>query len=109
VPKWLEYIIALIGVLALQGGPIFWVAGHRLHHAHTEDTEKDPYSAQRGFWWSHMLWLFYPRPEFFEYDRYHKYVPELARDPVYRWLDRYYLLFQIPLGLLLYFLGRLAQ
>ena len=97
--------IAIVGVLALQGGPIFWVAGHRLHHAYTEDKEKDPYSAQRGFWWSHMLWLFYPSPEFFEYDRYQRFAPDLARDPVYRWLDRYYLLFQIPLGILLYMLG----
>ena len=30
VPQWLEYVIAFIGALALQGGPIFWVAGHRL-------------------------------------------------------------------------------
>lgn len=37
LPKWLEYPIAVIGALALQGGPIFWVAGHRLHHAYTED------------------------------------------------------------------------
>ena len=42
VPKWLEYLIALVGTLALQGGPIFWVAGHRLHHAHTEDEQEDP-------------------------------------------------------------------
>ena len=60
VPKWLEYLIAFIGALALQGGPIFWVAGHRLHHAHTEDNNEDPYSAKRGFWWSHMLWMLYP-------------------------------------------------
>ena len=44
VPKWLEYIVATLGVLALQGGPIFWVSGHRRHHAYTEDKEKDPYS-----------------------------------------------------------------
>jgi stearoyl-CoA desaturase (delta-9 desaturase) len=54
VPQWLEYIIAFIGALALQGGPIFWVAGHRLHHAYTEDEDKDPYSARKGFWWSHQ-------------------------------------------------------
>lgn len=105
VPKPLEYAIALIGVLALQGGPIFWVAGHRMHHLHTEDPDKDPYSSQRGFWWSHMLWMIYPRPEYFEFERYQKFAPDLARDPVYRFLDRYFLLFQIPLGLVLYALG----
>lgn len=105
VPKLLEYAIATLGVLAIQGGPIFWVAGHRLHHAHTEDNDKDPYSSQRGFWWSHMLWILYPRQEFFAYEHYKKYAPELCRDPFYRWMDQYHLLLQIPLGLLLYALG----
>lgn len=105
VPKWLEYAIATLGALALQGGPIFWVAGHRLHHAHTEDLDKDPYSAQRGFWWSHMLWIFYPRKAFFERKAYQKYALDLARDPFYNWLDRYHLLLQVPLGILLYMLG----
>jgi fatty-acid desaturase len=105
VPRWLEYAIAIIGALALQGGPIFWVAGHRLHHAHTEDIEKDPYSAKRGFWWSHMLWIFYPRPEFFDYEQYQKAAPDLARQGFYRWLNRNFLYLQIPLGLLLYALG----
>ena len=105
VPKWLEYLIAFIGALALQGGPIFWVAGHRLHHAHTEDNNEDPYSAKRGFWWSHMLWMLYPDAKFFDYEQYSRYASELARDPVYQWLNRYYLLLQIPLGILLYGLG----
>ena len=105
VPKWLEYIIAIIGAMAIQGGPIFWVAGHRLHHAHTEDEDKDPYSAKRGFWWSHMLWMFYPRAEFFEYERFKKYAPDLVREPFYPWLNRYFLFLQIPLGILLYVLG----
>src|ERR1700687_4026220 len=39
VPKWLEYFTALLGTLALQGGPIEWVSTHRIHHAHT-DTEE---------------------------------------------------------------------
>ncbi|TVQ22748.1 MAG: acyl-CoA desaturase [Leptolyngbya sp. DLM2.Bin15] len=105
VPRWLEYAIAIIGALALQGGPIFWVAGHRLHHAHTEDVEQDPYSAKRGFWWSHMLWMIYPHPDFFTYDRYQKFAPDLARQGFYRWLNSNFLLLQIPLGLLLYALG----
>jgi fatty-acid desaturase len=105
VPQWLEYILTTIGALALQGGPIFWVSGHRQHHLHTEDAEKDPYAASRGFWWSHMLWIFYPRPKFFERTTYQKYAPDLARDRYYNWLDRNFLLLQIPVALLLYALG----
>jgi len=104
-PKWVEYAIATLGALAIQGGPIFWVASHRLHHAHTEDKDKDPYSSQRGFWWSHMLWIFYPRPEFFDHENYKRFAPDLARDAYYRWLNRNFLLLQLPLGILLYVLG----
>jgi fatty-acid desaturase len=105
VPKGLEYAIATIGAIALQGGPIFWVAGHRLHHAYTEDIDKDPYSAKRGFWWSHMLWMLYPRAEFFDYNIYKRYAPDLDREPFYRWLNRYLFLLQVGLGLILYLLG----
>jgi len=105
VPKALEYAIAFIGALALQGGPIFWVAGHRMHHLHTEDNDLDPYSARRGFWWSHMLWILYPRAEFYDYENYRKFAPDLDKDGFYRWLDRYFLLLQFPLGVLLYLLG----
>jgi fatty-acid desaturase len=105
VPKGLEYAIAIIGALALQGGPISWVSAHRRHHIHTEDNEKDPYSARRGFWWSHMFWLFYQRPDFFDYDSYRQFAPDLDKDPFYRWLERNFLLLQLPLGVLLYLLG----
>lgn len=105
VPRWLEYAIATLGALAIQGGPTFWVSGHRQHHAHTEHVNKDPYSAQRGFGWSHILWIFYPHPQFFDATRYQKYAPDLMRQPYYRWLDRYFLLLQIPLALVLYALG----
>jgi stearoyl-CoA desaturase (delta-9 desaturase) len=105
VPQWLEYILVTIGALALEGGPIFWVAGHRLHHAHTEDVDKDPYSARRGFWWSHFLWLVYPREQFFNYESYRKFAPDIDKHSYYRWLNKNFLFLQIPLGLVLYALG----
>jgi stearoyl-CoA desaturase (delta-9 desaturase) len=105
VPQWLEYVLTTIGALALQGGPIFWVSSHRRHHAHTEDKQKDPYSASRGFWWSHILWLLYPQETFFNYEIYKKYAPDIEQHAYYRWLNRYFLLLQIPLGALLFALG----
>jgi len=55
-PKWLEYLIAYCGVLAIQGDPIEWVTAHRYHHLHT-DTALDPHSPYEGFWFSHLGWL----------------------------------------------------
>ncbi len=45
--KPLEYIAGLLGTLALQGGPISWVATHRVHHAHS-DEDDDPHNAERA-------------------------------------------------------------
>jgi fatty-acid desaturase len=105
VPKWLEYIFGTIGALAVEGGPIFWVASHRLHHAHTEEEEKDPYAASLGFWWSHLLWMIFPRDEFFNKEAYRRFAPDMARDRYYQFLDRYFLFLQIPLAAVLYALG----
>ncbi|PNH05341.1 Palmitoyl-monogalactosyldiacylglycerol delta-7 desaturase, chloroplastic [Tetrabaena socialis] len=55
-PKWLEYILAYCGVLAVQGDPLEWASSHRYHHLHT-DTPLDPHSPYEGFWWCHMGWL----------------------------------------------------
>src|SRR5438270_783332 len=43
-PKWVEYCLTVCATLALEGGPIFWVATHRIHHAH-------PVSARHGIAW----------------------------------------------------------
>ena len=53
-PKWLEYFLALCGTLTLEGGPIFWVAMHRIHHQKS-DQPGDPHSPRDGAWWAHML------------------------------------------------------
>jgi stearoyl-CoA desaturase (delta-9 desaturase) len=55
VPGPLRCLLALLGVLAFQGGPLTWCAIHRLHHRHS-DSEDDPQMSHHSFWWSHMLW-----------------------------------------------------
>jgi stearoyl-CoA desaturase (delta-9 desaturase) len=63
----LRVALAIAGMLAMQGPVITWVADHRRHHAFS-DKEGDPHSPwlfgtgvralARGFWHSHMGWLF---------------------------------------------------
>lgn len=102
--KPLEYFLAFCGCLALQNGPIKWVATHRLHHARS-DQPKDPHSPTKGFWWAHMGWLFAFVDELDDYEQYKKYAPDLAKKPVYRFMDKYFAWSQVPLGIALYFWG----
>lgn len=44
-PKAVEYFLTICATLALEGGPLFWVATHRKHHQHS-DTDHDPHTPQ---------------------------------------------------------------
>ncbi|NEP16846.1 MAG: acyl-CoA desaturase [Leptolyngbya sp. SIO4C1] len=101
VPKWLEYFFVLCGSLACQHGPTEWIGLHRHHHAYS-DQPVDHHSSKRGFWWSHMGWIFRQVPASAET---HRFTRDIADDPVYQFCDKYFLALQIALGLLLYALG----
>jgi stearoyl-CoA desaturase (delta-9 desaturase) len=100
-PKLVEYFLAFCGTLACQGGVMDWVGLHRIHHQHS-DTPADPHDSHLGFWWSHIGWLMYHNHADPDVPRYTK---DLAEDPVYQFLQNYFIPLQIALGLGLYFLG----
>lgn len=54
--KPVAYALAILGSVTWQGPLRWWVGHHRAHHR-GPDTERDPYNARRGFWYSHLLWL----------------------------------------------------
>ncbi|CAH2053593.1 unnamed protein product [Thlaspi arvense] len=103
LPKWLEYLFAYGGVLALQGDPIDWVSNHRYHHKHCE-TERDPHSPTQGFWFSHMTWIF-DTGSILKKCGGEENVNDLVRQPFYRFLQRTFLLHVMAFALLLYFCG----
>ncbi|MBE9118223.1 acyl-CoA desaturase [Lusitaniella coriacea LEGE 07157] len=100
-PKWLEYLLVFCGTLACQGGVIHWVGLHRIHHLHS-DTEPDPHDSSRGFFWSHMGWMFRKIPAHHEIPRFTK---DIAEDPVYLFFQNYFVPIQVVFGLLLYAIG----
>lgn len=100
-PKWFEYFLTALGTLNLQGGPIKWVGTHRLHHKES-DTDLDPHSPKHGFDWAHVLWCVTHDALGRDYKR---YAPDLKRDRVHVWLDTYYWVPQVTLGVILYLLG----
>jgi fatty-acid desaturase len=104
-PKWLEHFLAVCGTLALEGGPIFWVGIHRIHHQLT-DREGDPHSPRDGKWWSHMGWILAGKSLHAETSKLAPYVPDLRRDKFYLWLSKYHWLTQVVVGVtVLYFFG----
>ena len=107
-PRWLEYVLAAVGCCASEGGPIGWVADHRNHHAHS-DQEHDLHSPNRGFAWAHMFWWMKPDvTSHHTLEYYKKWAPDLKKDRVYRWIDRYHLVFPILLFVALYACGGMS-
>jgi stearoyl-CoA desaturase (delta-9 desaturase) len=103
-PKAVEYLLTLCGILSLESGPISWVVTHRIHHAHT-DTEGDPHSPRDGGWWSHIGWMLKGTAQQHEPEVMMRYAPDLMKEPFYAWLNRWYFVPIIALGLLLFAVG----
>jgi stearoyl-CoA desaturase (delta-9 desaturase) len=100
-----QFVFAMIGASCVQRGPLWWAAHHRHHHRHT-DTPQDPHSPRvHGFLWSHVGWFLTPRNFRTELSR----VPDLAKFPELRWLDRYDIAIPVVLAVCLYGLGVLLH
>jgi stearoyl-CoA desaturase (Delta-9 desaturase) len=79
-----ELPLLFLGTLALQGSALRWAFEHRLHHSYV-DTDRDPYSIKKGFWYAHFLWLFEPPVPLEE-----KRVKDLSRNPFVRFQHQWY-------------------
>lgn len=108
VPLGLEYFLAVCGALTLEGGPIFWVATHRIHHQKS-DQAGDPHSPRDGAWWAHMGWILFGEAKHNNTRLMSKYAPDLAKRRFYVWLNNYHWLPTVGLGLLLLTLGGLPM
>lgn len=90
----IRLLLALFGASAFQGSILEWCTDHRNHHLYT-DTDKDPYSINKGFWYAHMGWLFTLDKSKRDFSN----VEELAKDPIIAFQHKYF----IPLALLMGF------
>jgi stearoyl-CoA desaturase (delta-9 desaturase) len=96
-----QFLFALIGASCVQRGPLWWAAHHRNHHRHA-DTARDMHSPSvHGFWRSHVGWFLTRHGFRTDWDR----IPDLARYPELRWLDRYDIIVPVLLAIALYAAG----
>ncbi|MEM6300450.1 MAG: fatty acid desaturase [Pseudomonadota bacterium] len=78
---------ALWGAGALQNSILVWASDHRRHHRHVDDVDEDPYSAQRGLWFSHMGWML---REYETNTEDFSNVRDLQRDAIVMWQHKHY-------------------
>jgi len=88
------------GTCALQGSIRWWCRLHRLHHSFS-DTEIDPYGPNKGFWYSHVLWIFHKKDRKNSLARVN--IADIEADPIakflsdnYKWISLF-LAFILPL------------
>jgi sn-1 stearoyl-lipid 9-desaturase len=103
-PKLVEYFLTVCGTLALEGGPIFWVATHRVHHQNT-DVDGDPHSPNDGGLWSHMGWIMTGNAMHNQLDALLPYVPDLRKDRFHTWISRWHWVPLTVLGFVILAIG----
>ncbi len=88
----LEWCLVTIGAGAFQGSVLKWSSDHRTHHKF-EDTDLDPYSIKKGFWYAHMGWMMthesVSKPVF---------APDLVKNKLVKNQHDYYILWAILVG-----------
>ncbi len=99
--RFMQFMMALAGCLAIQGGPLWWVAHHRSHHRHTDDEDDVHSPVTKGFWQSHMGWMM-SQAAFQEKGANSR---DLHKYPELKWLQRYYVPLLIGQAVALYALG----
>lgn len=99
-----RFVMAALGTLAGQNGPLWWISHHRQHHAHA-DAEGDTHSPRRGLFWAHMGWLLSPRCIVYR----RELVRDLDRLPEMRWLERWCYALTLGYAGVLFLLGEAWQ
>jgi fatty-acid desaturase len=104
VPKWVEYAMTICATLSLEGGPMFWVGTHRVHHQ-LSDQEGDPHTPNEGGWWAHVGWILCGMSMSTQTEMMARYAPDLARDKFHVWLSKYHWVTNAVVGIALFVFG----
>ena len=92
--EWVKWFWALFGAASFQNSILIWARDHRVHHRFV-DSDQDPYSINKGFFYAHFGWMLM-----------HEHTPvnisaygrDLERDKVVMFQDRYYVPIAVAMG-----------
>lgn len=83
--RFMQFIFAVWGMLAVQKGPLWWAAHHRVHHKYSDSKEDVHSPTQKGFWWSHIAWIACPENMKTDYTL----LKDFEKFPELRFLNRF--------------------
>jgi fatty-acid desaturase len=106
-PLWLERALVWLGTLVGMAGPFGMIRAHDMRDWHQRQTECPPHPSHgagfwRDFWWQvHCEFRLKTPPDF-------TIEPSVFRDRFYRFVERTWMLQQIPVAAMLWWMGGLA-
>jgi stearoyl-CoA desaturase (delta-9 desaturase) len=96
-----QFILAVLSQSSVQKSILWWAAKHRHHHLHS-DTEEDVHSPRhKGFFYSHVGWIFARRHDTTDLVK----VADFARYPELMWLHKHELVPAVVLAVICLLIG----
>lgn len=88
-----RFFLLFFGAAAFEQSALEWSAQHHDHHRFV-DTDRDPYSIRKGFFYAHIGWLI-----FWKHDTNYGNVARLQNDALVMNQHRYYFLWAVAAGI----------
>ena len=99
-----QFIMAFMTMASAQKGILWWAANHRDHHIYS-DMEEDLHSPiQKGFWYSHIGWIFDPATQGYN----PKKIADFGKYPELRFLDKYHWIPTLFFAILIFAIGGIS-
>ncbi len=99
--RWFQFVLAWLGCMSMQKGPLWWAANHRHHHKYSDQPEDLHSPHTSSFWHSHLGWILSPDHEATD----HKAIKDFSRFRELRWMNTLHVLPGILLAVACYFIG----
>ena len=98
-----QFVLAWLGAASVQKGPLWWSAHHRHHHRYSDQPGDLHSPGLQGFLWAHVGWIVAEQNDATDM----KAIPDFAKYPELRWLNRWHLVPGITLAVALFLMGGL--
>ena len=99
-----QFIMAWMTMASAQKGILWWAANHRDHHIHSDEEEDLHSPVVKGFWYSHIGWIFDPATQGYN----PKKIADFGKYPELRFLDKYYWLPTLSFAILIFAIGGIS-